>query len=128
MAANKRDCIKWVRDKAKAAYKKAACCYICGSTDSLDLHHYNGLTVLFEQWAKSRGYDISTDDGVVAVRDEFIEQHHSELYIEVATLCKVHHKRLHQIYGTKPSPTTAKKQAAWVELQKEKYGNKKLDS
>ena len=128
MATNKRDRIKHVRDKAKSAYQKQNCCYICNSTESLELHHFSSLTNLLDKWAKESGYDISTDEGVVAVRDEFIEQHRAQIYDEVVTLCKKHHQLLHQIYGGKPMLHTAKKQAMWVEKQKEKYGTKAMDT
>lgn len=128
MATNKRDCIKWVRDRAKSAYVKASSCYICDSTESLELHHYASLTNLFERWAKQNGYDISTDDGVLAVRDEFIDLHKKQIYDDVVTLCKKHHLLLHSVYGGKPALATADKQARWVEKQKDKYGNKVLDT
>lgn len=128
MATNRRDRIKHVRDKAKSAYQKQNCCYICNSQDSLELHHFSSLTNLLDKWAKESGYDISTDEGVVAVRDEFIEQHRAQIYDEVVTLCKKHHQLLHQIYGGKPLLHTAPKQMAWVEKQKEKYGTKAMAS
>ena len=28
--------VKWVRDRAKSAYTKDDCCYICGTTEDLD--------------------------------------------------------------------------------------------
>ena len=46
----KRDLVKYVRDKAKSRYKKASACYICGSTEQLDFHHFYGLTELLETW------------------------------------------------------------------------------
>lgn len=126
MATNKRDCIKWVRDRAKSAYEKADKCYICGSSELLELHHFSSLTNLLEKWAKANGHDISTDDGVLAIRDEFIAEHSAQIYEQVVTLCKKHHLLLHSIYGGKPSLATAEKQARWVEKQKEKYGNNKV--
>ena len=44
----KRDLVKYVRDKAKSQYKKDTECYICGSTENLDFHHFYGLTELLE--------------------------------------------------------------------------------
>lgn len=118
---NKRSKEKWVRDRAKGAYEKASCCFICGATEPLDLHHYNSVTNLLEKWAKEKGYDISTDEKIVTVRDEFIEDHKIEMYQKVATLCKKHHQALHSIYGAKPALATADKQERWVKKQKEKY-------
>lgn len=126
MATNKRDCIKWVRDKAKSAYQKADKCFICGSVESLELHHFSSLTNLLEKWAATNGYDISTDGSVIDIREEFIELHTKEIYNDVVTLCKPHHMRLHSIYGGKPLLSTASKQAHWVQTQKDKHGNKEL--
>lgn len=128
MATNKRDRIKHVRDKAKSAYEKQSSCYICGAQENLELHHFASLTNLLDKWAKEKGYDISTDAGVLAVRDEFILEHSAQIYDEVVTLCKKHHQLLHQIYGGKPLLHTAPKQMAWVEKQKEKYGTKAMDT
>lgn len=123
---NKRSKEKWVRDRAKSAYTKASECYICGATEPLDLHHYNSVTNLLEKWAKLKKYDISTDELICKVRDEFIEEHRVEIYEKVTTLCKPHHQLLHSVYGAKPSLATAEKQERWVEKQKEKHGSKKL--
>ena len=48
----KRDLVKYVRDKAKSQYKKDTECYICGSQENLDFHHYNGLTELLDIWLR----------------------------------------------------------------------------
>lgn len=121
MVQKKRDSIKWVRDRAKAAYEKAACCYICGATEPLDLHHYSSMTQMLEKWARLKGYKLDTDDDILLIRDEFIDAHRTEIYDEVVTLCKPHHQKLHSIYGAKPPLATAKKQIAWVEKQKQKF-------
>lgn len=122
MAANtnKRIPVKWIRDKAKAAYEKQDTCYICGTSDELELHHLHSVTILLETWAAVNNYDISTDDGILAVRDEFIEQHKVELYDLVFTLCNKHHTKLHGIYGKAPSPTSVDKQRRWIEIQTQK--------
>lgn len=115
---NNRIPVKWVRDKAKAAYEKAAECHICGTSVDLELHHVYSITILLEEWAAKNKYDISTDDGILAVRDEFIEAHRKELYDDVYTLCNNHHVKLHSIYGKKPPQHTANKQTRWIELQR----------
>ncbi|MEN9757733.1 MAG: Vibrio phage Ceto, partial [Pseudomonadota bacterium] len=84
---NKRIPVKWVRDRAKAAYEKKDQCYICGTSTDLELHHLHSVTILLDKWAEAKGYDISTDEGIVAVRDEFIDTHRVELYDQVYTLC-----------------------------------------
>lgn len=117
---NKRIPVKWVRDRAKAAYDKQESCWVCGSTADLELHHLHSITVLLETWAKRCGHDISTDEGILAVRDEFIEQHHSEIYEQVYTLCNRHHVQLHGVYGKTPQPGSEPKQARWLQIQRDK--------
>lgn len=118
---NNRIPVKWVRDKAKAAYDKKNVCHICGTTEDLELHHTHSITVLLENWASKNNYDISTDEGILEVRDMFIEEHHKEIYDDVYTLCNKHHVRLHSIYGKKPALVTADKQSKWIEAQRVKY-------
>lgn len=123
MAINttKRISVKWVRDRAKSAYEKKDTCYICGTTQELELHHLHSLTLMLERWSARKGYDISTDDGILAVRDEFIAEHHTELYDKVRTLCNKHHVMLHKIYGKAPALGTEPAQERWIERQKSKH-------
>lgn len=120
MAVNKREAVKHVRDKAKAAYIKQSECHICGSMSELELHHTSSLTLLLEKWARDTGTDISTDAAIIAVREEFIDQHHSEIYLEVFTLCNKHHIMLHRVFGKAPPLTSSQKQIRWIEKQKAK--------
>lgn len=120
--SNKRIPVKWVRDKAKAAYDKKEFCYICGTMHELELHHTHSITLLLNNWADKKKYDISTDEGILAVRDEFISEYHTEIYDDVYTLCNQHHLQLHGIYGKAPSLISAKKQVYWIEIQKSKVG------
>lgn len=118
--SNNRIAIKWIRDRAKKAYIKADCCFICGTAEDLELHHLHSLTILLETWAERKGYDISTDEGVLEVRDEFIEQHHTEIYDMVVTLCNNHHTKLHSVYGKAPLPSSVDRQKRWLDIQKAK--------
>lgn len=120
---NKRIPVKWVRDRAKAAYEKKDHCYICSGTADLELHHLHSITILLEKWAERKGYDISTDDGILAVRDEFISEHHTELYEQVYTLCNRHHVALHGVFGKAPPPGSADRQARWIGIQQDKIQN-----
>jgi hypothetical protein len=120
---NKRIAIKHVRDRAKAAYTKKACCYICGTDEDLELHHTHGLQNLWDKWLKDNKYIADTDAQVLELRDSFIAQHHNEIYIDVFTLCVNHHRRLHAVYGKSPPLITAKKQSGWIEIQKNKFEN-----
>lgn len=121
MAKNTRTNVKWVRDKAKAAYTKQEFCYICSCREDLELHHTNSVSLLLDKWALKKGYDISTDPGVIAVREEFILEHQKELYDDVYTLCNKHHVKLHSLYGKAPALSTSDKQAKWIEIQRAKY-------
>lgn len=121
---NNRIPVKWVRDRAKAAYVKQDACCICGTSVDLELHHFNSITILLENWAVAKSYDISTDDGILAVRDEFIAEHQFELYDQVRTLCNKHHVALHRIFGKAPPPNSCDKQERWVGIQKDKFEGK----
>ncbi len=120
---NNRIPVKWIRDGAKAAYEKRCSCDICNTTEDLELHHAHSLTLLLQKWVTETGYDISTDEKVIAIRDEFIEKHRKELYDDVYTLCNKHHVALHRVYGKAPPLSTATKQGNWVKIQKEKFEN-----
>ena len=124
---NKRIAVKWVRDRAKAAYEKQSQCYVCQGTQDLELHHLHSITVLLEKWAERMGYDITTDEGILQVRDEFIAAHHSELYDQVYTLCNRHHVALHGVYGKTPKPGSEPKQQRWIELQRTKWSGGNLE-
>lgn len=118
---NKRIPVKWIRDKAKSAYEKQSTCFICGTEKDLELHHTHSITILLNNWAQQKNYDISTDDGILAVRDEFIADHRKEIYDDVYTLCNKHHVMLHGVYGKAPSIASAPKQKYWIDKQKAKY-------
>lgn len=118
---NKRLAVKHVRDKAKSAYEKQDHCYICGTAQDLELHHFFSLTLMLESWSKKKGYDITTDEGILAVREEFIAEHRVELYDKVRTLCNPHHVALHKVYGKAPALGSEPKQERWVEIQKTKF-------
>jgi hypothetical protein len=120
---NKRIAVKWIRDKAKSAYEKSNHCYICNSTSELELHHLHSVTYLLETWARRGGIDISSDEAVLAIRDQFIAEHHAEIYELVYTLCNRHHVQLHGIYGKSPAPSSVLKQKRWIELQHEKHSS-----
>jgi len=117
---NNRIPIKWVRDRSKAAYVKKETCYVCGTNEDLELHHLHSLTRLLEDWSTKKKYDISTDEGILAVRDEFIEEHNHEIYDLVYTLCNTHHVKLHGVFGKSPLHSSVLKQERWIQIQKAK--------
>tara|TARA_X000000950_G_C13711458_1_gene576376 strand:+ start:305 stop:679 length:375 start_codon:yes stop_codon:yes gene_type:complete len=118
----KRDLVKYVRDKAKSKYKKDTHCYICGSTENLDFHHFNGLTELLESWIKKKELTITTEEQILELREQFIKENEEQVYNQAVTLCHMHHLRLHNIYGKRPKLITATKQQNWVEIQRNKHG------
>lgn len=124
---NKRIPVKHFRDGAKARYPTKVECAICGTDEELELHHYHGFTNLVEKWQKEKGISLKTDEEVLAVRDRFISEHEYELYTAVVCLCVGHHRNLHKIYGKSPLLSSAKKQEAWVQKQKEKNNAIKSD-
>lgn len=121
---NNRIPVKWIRDKAKAAYEKQSYCYVCGKTEDLELHHLHSITILLNRWSDNKGYDISSDEGILAVRDEFIAEHRVELYDLVYTLCNKHHVSLHGVYGKAPAFGSEDRQKNWIEKQKAKAEGK----
>lgn len=123
----KRDPIKYVRDRAKAAYQKGKDCYICGSTEKLDFHHFYTLTPLFNKWCKDNKIKIITEEDILSVRDTFITEHKPELYEFALTLCHDHHMKLHSVYGKDPPLVTAKKQMNWVKIQRVKNELPEMD-
>lgn len=118
----KRDLVKYVRDRAKSKYQKSTDCFICGSEENLDFHHFYGLTELLDIWLTKNKIIISTAEDIMDVRDTFIEEHMTELYDEAVTLCHTHHLKLHSIYGKRPKLVTAQKQKRWVGKQRDKNG------
>jgi len=118
----KRDEIKYIRDLVKSEYQKGTECYICGSTEELQLHHFYSVTQLWEKWKRENKIGtISSVDEIFKLRGDFKEYAHKEIYEDVVTLCKFHHMdHLHRLFGKSPSLSTAEKQRRWVERQREK--------
>ena len=65
----KRDLVKYVRDRAKSKYQKSTDCFICGSEENLDFHHFYGLTELLDIWLRKNKISISTAEDIMGVRD-----------------------------------------------------------
>jgi len=119
MTELKRDKVKYIRDKAKSKYEKDAECYICRCPTNLDFHHYYSITGLLKKW-EIKNPNLEPED-VIVWRDDFITDHIKELYDDTVTLCRAHHLQLHSIYGKEPCLATAKKQARWVGIQRDKH-------
>lgn len=125
MSDLKRDEIKYIRDLSKSSYKKDDRCYICGSTENLQFHHYYSLTALWNKFKKKCKIVITSVEDIIDYREQFKSAHHKEIYEDTVTLCKYHHmERLHKIYGKSPTLATAEKQRRWVEIQRNKETSK----
>jgi len=111
---NKRTAVRHVRDGIKSNYNKESECACCGTTEALELHHYTTLSTLLKKYSKEKGLPISTDEEVLAMRDQFYEDHWYELVDYTVTLCNSHHVELHRIYGREPALTSSEKQENWV--------------
>lgn len=120
----KRDEVKYLRDGIKANYKKTNNCYICNSTDTLEYHHYTPLVYLWDTYKKENGITINDVDDIMYIRYAFYEEYNNELIDDCITLCKLHHSKLHSIYGKTYSgtPYITKKVRRWVEIQRNKNG------
>ena len=117
----KRLPVKYIRDRAKSAYEKGPNCEICGTSEKLDFHHYFSVDMLFTKWCRINKIKINSVDDILACRDDFIEEHHHEIYNETVTLCNTDHKLLHKVYGQKPLLSTGPKQKRWVQKQRDKH-------
>ena len=116
-----RDAVKYIRDRAKAAYVKDSKCFICESQYNLDFHHFHSLAFLWNKWIKKNKVVINNVDDINEYREVFISEHMQELYNDTITLCHEHHIKLHSIYGKAPKGSAAK-QARWCQKQREKHG------
>jgi hypothetical protein len=123
MSTLKRIPIKYVRDRAKSRYVKDSSCYVCNVGGSLDFHHLFTVDILFDDWLKSNKIIINTVEDIIAVRDDFIEEHTYEMFEYARTLCKKCHQRLHTVYGQRPALSTAEKQERWLDKQRDKKWN-----
>lgn len=120
MANNKRVATKHIRDGIKSNYKKKDACEVCGTCNELELHHYHTVSILLKDYARKNNIDISTDEAVLAMRQEFYDSHWFELVEDTVTLCNRHHVELHRIYGREPDLSTAAKQRNWVQRKSNK--------
>lgn len=122
----KRLSVKYIRDYIKKDYKVKDKCYICNSIENLELHHLYSLSELFNNWCDKNkiNTDTITVDSIKQLREIFYKEEEEKLNNNnLYTLCKMHHERLHNIYGQRYSNFLASKVYNWLNIQKEKYGN-----
>jgi hypothetical protein len=117
--------VRYIRDHIKRDYKLREHCYICKSTDNLELHHLYSVSELFNRWLDANNIrHIKTEEEILEYRVRFAKDCAEHLSNDhLYTLCSVHHKRLHNIYGQTYSNSLAPKILNWLNIQKEKYGN-----
>ena len=120
----KRFPIKYIRDFIKKDYKLRDECFICGSKEKLELHHLLSISELFNKWCfKNKINAIDDVDYIKKLRIEFAKDCEEELsHKHLFTLCSLHHKQLHSIYGQTYSNHLAPKIKNWLEIQKVKNG------
>lgn len=124
MSKLKRDEIKYLRDGIKAHYKRDTKCYICSSEENIEFHHYTPLVYLWEKWGKENNIVITNAEDIMEIRHDFYDAYRHELLEDCVTLCKIHHAKLHSIYGKTYSGANfiTKKVRRWVEIQRSKNG------
>lgn len=124
MTSLRRIPIKYIRDYIKKDYKLRDECFVCRSTDKLELHHMYSISQLFESWCiKNNIKDIDSANDIKDLRVRFYKDEFNRLSNEnLYTLCKTHHERLHNIYGQRYSNSMAPKIINWLMIQKEKHG------
>jgi hypothetical protein len=119
----KREPVKYIRDGMKSRYKQREPCYICCSTEKIELHHLYCVSELWDEWSLRNRVVINTPEEIILHRQQFEldcaeKLDNSNLY----SLCKTHHSRLHQLFGKSYSNYTALKVKEWLERQKARYG------
>lgn len=123
MAANtnKRVATKHIRDGIKSQYPEKVKCAVCGTTESLEGHHFSTLSLVFDNYCRKHKISTKTDEEVIAMRDQFYEDNWEAVVTDMVTLCNEHHKALHKVYGKQPALATTKKQKHWVQKMFEKF-------
>lgn len=124
MAELKRLPLKYIRDYIKKDYKLRDYCYICGCTESLEMHHLYSVSELFNNWcSENKIIDITSEEQMLKLRVLFAEECSESLsHKNLFTLCSNHHKRLHNLYGQRYPNYLVPKVRNWLDIQKEKHG------
>jgi 5-methylcytosine-specific restriction endonuclease McrA len=123
MTTLKRLPLKYIRDYIKKDYKIRDHCYICGSTEDLEVHHLYSISELFNEWCtKNKIPAITSEEQMLELRVTFAEDCSKELSnINLYTLCGIHHKRLHNLYGQRYPNYLVPKVINWLDIQKDKH-------
>lgn len=115
--------VKHVRDGMKSKYKEREPCFICGSTENIELHHIYSVSELWHTWVRANKLNITCDADVLNHRKQFEDDNADKLNNDnLYSLCKPHHQRLHQIYGKSYSNYLGNKVREWLHKQRDKHG------
>jgi len=114
--------IKYVRAKAKTRYHKLKKdkCWVCGSDKDLELHHVYPLSDLV--WGYLKENNITNPENTPELRDKILEDLQEKIFGEdnLLTICKVHHKNLHRLFGRTYNSKMVQKVKKYLTKQKEK--------
>ena len=121
----KRDPVKYLRDYMKSKYKDKEPCFVCGSTDNIELHHIYSVAELWNVWVTKNSIKVISVEDITKHRVTFEEDNREKLSNDnLYSLCKTHHAKLHQIYGKSYSNYMGEKVRLWLQKQKERFGDK----
>ena len=90
---------------------------MCGSTKNLELHHNFPLAYIVRGFIKENP-KMSKEE----VRSAILEKYYNEIAGEesVKTLCRLHHKSLHDVFGKTYNIKVAEKVKSYLKKQQEK--------
>jgi len=88
MSDLKRLPVKYIRDYIKKDYKYDSSCYICNSTEQLELHHLYSVSDLWTSWIEKNNISEITLDTILVLRVQFYNEYkehpsHSRYLIEL---------------------------------------------
>jgi len=117
---------KFVRAKAKTQYHKYKKdeCWVCGSSENLELHHVYPLSDIIHDWL--REHNIKNPSNDVELREELLNDVADKVYnpTNLITLCKTHHRNVHTLFGQTYGGKMAEKVNKYLTKQKEKFNGK----
>lgn len=122
MRTNETNEVKRVRAVGKTYYHrlKTDYCYICGSSENLELHHVIPLSVIVQRYKQKTNKEELLDVDV-----DFIIQNEQVADPEnVLTLCKTHHYWVHKLFGKSYGEKIIPKVRNYIEKQRKKFKEK----
>ena len=113
---------KFVRAKAKTYYHvyKKDKCWVCGSTNKLELHHVYPLAEMIKDYLKDKGIKSPGNDE--QLREDIFNDVGDKIFNEenLITLCRIHHTNVHRLFGKTYTGKVAEKVRIFLTKQKEK--------